>query len=199
MRSSIFQNIGDVLGNGYAIYVNDPHTEHLIDVGIGSWNFKAFEYTVDTRVALQFDVIEETNFRGSSTVTSYPREDGVMVTDYKYQNPGVLQVNGILTRKSAVGNLLSLALSGSTNIRKMVESLEHYKRGMYALNIQTKTALYQNYTLESYEIPEDYDSYGVLNVSMTFKQLFKTSETQNTLPNLMNTVKSGLCRVLGLN
>ncbi len=197
--ADFWTTLGNVLGDGYAIYEKDIRTEHLINLSIGSWNFKAFEYTTQTKVALEFNVIEETNFRGTSTVTSYPREDGVMISDYKYQNPSVLTVNGIVSRKSVVGNLISLALDGGTNVQRMKERLEYYKSGMYPLNIQTKSGLYENYTLESYEIPEDYDSYGLMNVSMTFKEMFKTADKQETLPNAKDTISSGISRLLGLN
>lgn len=197
--ADLWSKLGNVLGDGYAIYEKDVRTEHLIDLSIGSWNFQAFEYTAKTRVALSFDVIEETNFRGSSTVTNYPREDGVMVSDYKYQNPSVLTVNGIVSRKSVVGNLISMALDGGTNVQRMKERLHYYKSGMYPLDIQTKSGLYENYTLESYEIPEDYDSYGLMNVSMTFKEMFKAADRQETLPPAKDTISSGISRLLGLN
>lgn len=197
--ADFWSKLGNILGDGYAIYEKDVHTEHLIDFSKLGWNFKAFSYEVDTKVALEFNVIEETNFRGSSTVTNYPREDGVMYSDYKYQNPSVLTVNGIVTRKSVIGNLISAALDGATNVQRMKERLEYYKSGMYPLNIQTKSGLYENYTLESYEIPEDYDSYGLMNVSMTFKEMFKPGDKQETLPNAKDTISGGISRLLGLN
>lgn len=197
--AEIWRKIGNITGDGYSIYEKNVRTEHLIDFSIGSWDLKAFEYTAKTQIALSFDVIEEVNFRGSSTVTSYPREDGVMVSDYKYQNPGTLTVNGIVSRKSIVGNLISMALDGGTNVQRMKERLEYYKSGMYPLDIQTKSGLYENYTLESYEIPEDYDSYGLMNVSMVFKEMFKPGDVQKTLPSAKNTISSGISRLLGLN
>lgn len=197
--ADFWSKLGNVLGDGYAIYEKKVETHHLLDFNFIGWNYKAFEYTTDTKVALEFNVIEEVNFRGTSTVTSYPREDGVLVSDYKYQNPSVLTVNGIVTRKSIVGNLVSMALDGGTNVQRMKERLQYYKSGMYPLNIQTKSGLYENYTLESYEIPEDYDSYGIMNVAMTFKEMFKPADKQETLPNAKDTISSGICRLLGLN
>lgn len=151
------------------------------------------------KVVMEFDVIEEANFRASSTVTSYPTETGIMRTDYKYQNPSVLDLKAIIARKSILGAALLKVLSKADAMSKMNTQLEYYKSGMYALTIHTRFGVRENYTLESYEIPEDFDTYGLFTVNMTFRQIPKMGMSVKRPDNLKDTISGGLCRILGLN
>ena len=74
----------------------------------------------------------------------------------------------------------------------LFNQLKLYQSGMYAINIQMKSGLKQNYTLESFEIPESLDNYSVLEVSMTFKEIPKFLQQQNRAPSNYDTVNTGI-------
>ncbi|MCH5202388.1 MAG: hypothetical protein J1F17_04190 [Oscillospiraceae bacterium] len=169
----------DLLGGTYSIYETDKSGK--------------------TKIIMRFNTIEEAFFRSTSQVTSYPTETGVMVTDYKYDDPDVLTVKGILKRSTLVGALVNSLLGGVDSIPQLMTTLNYYKSGMYSLNIQTKAALREGYTLQDYEIPEDYDNYGLLEVSMTFKQILNVGKKNLTKPSDSDTIPAGFARLVGLS
>lgn len=153
----------------------------------------------DKNVAFQFDSIEEVMFRATSNVTSYPIEKGYLVTDYKYDNPDVLQVKALVSRRSIVGSLIDTALDRESIIKKLDTSLKFYKSGMYALNIVTKTGVRENYTLQDYEIPETYDNYGIAEIFMTFAEIMTSKEEDKKIGVDKNTIFAGIVKTLQLD
>lgn len=135
-------------------------------------------------ILLRFDTIEDCSYKASSTVTSYPTEMGIMVNDYKYKNSDTFTARGLITRR----------VNNDSDIDLIKSQLELYQSGMYAMNIQTKSGLRENYTLESYEIPENLDNYSVLEVDMNFKEIPKFLRTQNRSASDNDTVQVGIVR-----
>lgn len=156
---------------------------------------------------LELDSVEYVNFRSTSTVTSYPVETGINVTDYKYMQPDVIEMKGYIKRSSLLGtgvqvgasliaDKLGIELKGG--IEKLRDNLKYYKSNMSKLNISTKTQIYKNFTLEAFEIPENFDNYGLLEVTMTFKQIIDPVGVKSTMPSFANTLSAGITRVIGL-
>ena len=83
-------------------------------------------------------------------------------------------------------------------IDKLRDNLKYYKSNMSKLNISTKTQIYKNFTLEAFEIPENFDNYGLLEVTMTFKQIVDPVGVKATLPSFASTLSAGVTRVIGL-
>lgn len=136
---------------------------------------------------LRFDTIEESNFNASSSTTSYPTEWGTMAMDYKYDNPDAFEAVGLIARRT----------ENESDIDDIMKQLEFYKSGMYALNIQTKSGLKENYTLEGYEIVENIDNYSVLEVNMKFKEIPKFLKVNNRKSSDNDTVSAGVVQVRG--
>ena len=126
---------------------------------------------------LEFDSIRETAFEATSEVTEYPIENGTFVTDYKYDNPDILTVVGVISRTNASGaGLIETYWSGRDElINQTRQALDQYKKGIFHLRIQTKSGFYDWMTLKDYTIPENYDNYGLFEVEMTFKQIIRPS------------------------
>lgn len=136
-------------------------------------------------IILAFDMIEECSFKASTTVTTYPTERGIQVTDYKYDNPDTLKIK-CYVRKSENNSIM---------IEKLNTELEQYKSGIYAMNVQTKTALRTNYTLVSYTIPENVDNYGLFEVEMDLQQILNYTEVSYRAAADKDTVSSGISQV----
>lgn len=150
------------------------------------------------KIVLQMDVVDEANFKATSNVTQYPIESGTYVTDYKYDNPSVLNIVGVIHRNTILGEFVLNLLDKGTLVKRMATELEYYRRNMYLLEIKTKAGLRSGYTLQDYEIPEDFDNYGFMEVRMTFKQVL-TPDRENVMPYAKKTVQCGIMRLLGLN
>lgn len=135
-------------------------------------------------ILLRFDTIEDCSYKASSTVTSYPTEMGIMANDYKYKNADTFQARGLIARRT----------NNDSDVDLIKSQLELYQSGMYAMNIQTKSGLRENYTLESYEIPENIDNYSILEVDMNFKEIPKFLSRQNRSPADNDTVQTGVVR-----
>lgn len=148
-----------------------------------------------SNVVFAFDSIEESFFRATSNVTSYPTEQGINRTDYKYDNPSEITIKGLLRR---VENRQNNGRNYDT-VDGIMRNLKYYKSGIYPLNIQTKSGLYEKYTLKDYEIPEDYDNYGLLEVTMMFSQILTEGLTQNTRAENKDTVQAGIVQVKEIN
>ena len=133
-------------------------------------------------IVLKFDTIEDCNYKGSSSVTSYPTEYGIEVTDYKYKNSDSITAKGLIARRS----------NNDSDVDLIINQLNTYISGMYALNIQMKSGLRENYTLEGYDIPENLDNYSVLEVDMKFKEIPKFLQQQNRAASDNDTVNTGI-------
>ncbi len=170
--------IDKITGNGYAVYAVQ-----------GS----------DVKPILIFDTVTESFVRKTASITSYPTESGIMATDYKYMNPSQISIKGVIKRGSLAGSFLQSLIGFGDPIKKITTELDNYIKGMYALNIQTKTGLYENYALKSYEIPEDYDNYGLCEITAVFQEIPQMNETvQNVEDSLKDTINGGIARLIGL-
>ncbi len=127
-------------------------------------------------ILLEFDTIEECSTTGRSTTTQYPTESGFKVTDYKYHNPDVISMRGILSEGGILGLTSVLPRLGTWDRKSAIETvrkrLDELCSNMTLVDIQTRNAgLRKNLTLTTYEINEDYDTYGLMAVDMTFQQV----------------------------
>lgn len=136
-------------------------------------------------IILAFDMIEECSFKASATVTTYPTERGIQVTDYKYDSPDTLNIRCYIRKNE----------NNSIMLEKINTELEQYKSGIYAMNIQTKAALRTNYTLVSYTIPENVDNYGLFEVEMDLQQILNYTEVSYRAAADKDTVSSGISQV----
>lgn len=153
----------------------------------------------EVKTVLQCDTIVETNYKASTTVTSYPLETGVHKTDYKYDNPDVIMMRGVIANNSYIGKILRLALNREEAKIKIINELNYYKSGLYPLDIKTKSNIWRNFTLESFSIPETVDNYSTLEIEMTFKQIILAGDRKPTAPVNSSTMSAGLSRLLGIS
>ena len=114
---------------------------------------------------LTFDTIEESSFKASSTLTGYPTESGVTVTDYKFDNPDTVTLRGIASRASV--------LSAGDAVTQIKANLKFLKSGVYLCEVKTRNDTYKDLSLVDYEIFEDADNFGALVVDMTFEQVIR--------------------------
>lgn len=179
LKSSWEKIFGDSI---YAI------TEHRVGVA-----------STEVKTVLQCDTIIETNYKASTNITSYPIETGIHKTDYKYDNPDVITVRGVIANNSYIGKLLRLAIGREEAKIKIINELNYYKSGLYPLDIKTKANVWRNFTLESFSIPEAMDNYSVLEIEMTFKQIMLAGDKKPTSPANSSTLSAGLSRLLGIS
>lgn len=135
------------------------------------------------KIWLEFDTIDECTTSGSATVTKYPTEQGILVTDYKYRNPDTVRMTGIISAGGATGLSSILSRMNSWDRQTAIESirtnLKELVQKMKLLNIQTRNAgRRDNMTLTAYDINETYDNYGSMEVTMQFQEVpqFKANE-----------------------
>lgn len=151
------------------------------------------------KVVMSFDMIEECNYIASTNVTSYPTEAGIYVTDYKYNNPDVIETVGYINKNSYIGGLKGGSVENKAQtIEKMRTELKHYVSGIYKLDIQTKAGLRQSYTLAKYEIPENIDNYSQMQVNMTFQEVVTFDNANPKFSSDMSTVDAGVSQVEAL-
>ncbi len=149
-------------------------------------------------IVLAFDAIQETNFKAETAMTSYPTENNQERTDGKYKQPSVLTVRGIIQKNSVTGSAGSAF--GLNLFQKTKNELEKFLNVICRLDIQTKNGFYKNYSLISYEIPENLDNYSYFEVLMTFKENLIPAADQMIVKNIsdLNTMVSGWLSKVGL-
>ena len=151
------------------------------------------------KVWLEFDTIDECTTTGSSTTTKYPTEYGIQVTDYKYKNPDTVTMVGVISE----GGLLSISSlfprMGSwnkTNVLEIVRTnLNTLVNKMTLVDIQTRNAGLRKFmTLTSYTVNENYDTYGLLEVQMTFQEVIQFTQQGEIVRNVADskTVNAGV-------
>lgn len=128
------------------------------------------------RIELEFDTIDECTTSGSATVTKYPTENGIQVTDYKYKNPDTVTMVGIIADRGITGLSTLYRIMGKWDRKSAVEAirtnLDTLVGNMALLSIQTRNAGRRtNMTLTAYEINETYDTFGTMQVTMQFQQV----------------------------
>ena len=161
----------------------------------------------DKKIWLEFDSIEECSFRGSSTVTRYPAEIGINITDYKYVNPDQAQIKGVITRNGTlgIGNLIHYTLYGKDKksaIEQIRNECDKLVRTMQLVTIQTRNSgLRKNFTLSAYEIEETPDNYNLLEVDMTFDEVLLFGENGQLTREIADTdtQKCGIVQTLTTN
>lgn len=156
---------------------------------------------------LNFDTIEECSFNGSSTVTSYPVEAGYKVTEYKFENPSVIEMKGSISSTGIFGGFgFSLGLSKNglefkgDVISNTVKKLDEMKRELSSLDIQTRNGLREGYTLTNYNIPENYDNFNLLEVEMTFEKILTVENAKLNFKDFFQkqTESTGISQVVEL-
>lgn len=158
----------------------------------------------ETEPVLTFDSIEECAYSGSATVTSYPVEAGYRVTEYKYENPSIIEMKASISTTGDIGGFgISFSLFGknkSSMVSTVRSRLEQFKKELVSLDIQTRTANRYGYTLTDYNIPENYDNYNMFEVSMTFEKIMTV---ENANPNIKDmfqadTSSTGISQVIAM-
>lgn len=149
----------------------------------------SYSVVYNKKAMLSFDMIEEAGFKASSDLTGYPVENGITVTDYKYDNPDTVTLRGVASRSNA------LYLGNS--VEQIKKNLKFLKSGVYKCEVKTRTDTYHNMCLVDYEISEDADNFGALVVDMTFEEiiLLEAAKKQTANPADTDTVSTGLAFV----
>lgn len=156
------------------------------------------------KVVLAFNSIQEVNLKASSTMTTYPTESNEYRTDGKFRDPNVISVRGIIQRPSLAGQaaraLLSYLGGGKSLIDRTKAQLEQYIDVICRLDIQTKSGLYENYSLIGYEIPESLENFGYFEVIMDFQQNLVPTADNEILKRIADakTIFGGICSKIGL-
>lgn len=173
---AIFKNILTALGEAYSV------------VGVKSG-----------RIELEFDTIDECTTSGSATVTKYPTENGIQVTDYKYKNPDTVTMVGIVSEGGLTGFSSIYRIMGKWDRKSAIEAirtnLDTLVGNMTLLNIQTRNAGRRtNMTLTAYEINETYDTFGTMQVTMQFQQVPQFNKDGTVARNAsdLNTTDTGI-------
>lgn len=133
-------------------------------------------------VIFAFDMIEECEFKASTTVVTYPTERGIKATDYKYDNPDTIKLKCFVRKRE----------DNKQQRDRILTQLEHYKSGIYAVDIQTKAGLRSYYTIAGYTIPENIDNYSLLEVDLDCQQIIDFSQEQPRDDSDMDTVSTGI-------
>lgn len=154
----------------------------------------------DNKVWLEFESIDECTTNGSSTATKYPTEYGVQITDYKYKNPDTVTMVGVISE----GGLLSVnsmfsrmgTWDKTSALEQIRNNLATLVRQMTLVNIQTRNAGLRKFmTLTSYTINESYDTYGLMEVQMTFQEVPQFTIKGERVLNVADTAtkNAGVC------
>lgn len=173
---AIFNNILTALGEAYSV------------VGVKSGD-----------IELEFDTIDECTTSGSATVTKYPTENGIQVTDYKYKNPDTITMVGIVSEGGLTGFSSIYRIMGKWDRKSAIEAirtnLDTLVGNMTLLNIQTRNAGRRtNMTLTAYEINETYDTFGTMQVTMQFQKVPQFNKDGTVARNAsdLNTTDTGI-------
>jgi len=159
----------------------------------------------DKKIWLEFDSIEECSFAGSSTVTKYPAEIGVNITDYKYTNPDQIALKGVVSKNGTFGigvfnvNYSLFGKDKNSLIERIRNQCDSLVRTLELVNIQTRNSgLRENFTLTSYTIDESPDNFNLLEVDMTFDEvlLFGTNGQLTRKVSDSNTQDGGIVQTL---
>lgn len=157
------------------------------------------------KIWLEFDSIEECAFSGSSTVTKYPAEIGVNITDYKYTNPDQISLKGVVSKNGTFGigvfnmNYSLFGKDKNSLIERIRNQCDNLVRTLELVNIQTRNSgLRENFTLTSYSIDESPDNFNLLEVDMTFDEvlLFGTNGQLTRKVSDSNTQDGGIVQTL---
>ena len=135
-----------------------------------------------SEIILAFDMIEECEFKASTTVVTYPTERGIRATDYKYDNPDIIKLKCFVRKRE----------DNKQQRDKILTQLDYYKSGLYAVDVQTKAGLRSFYTISSYTIPENLDNYSLLEVDLECQQIIDFSQEQPRDSSDMDTVATGI-------
>lgn len=159
----------------------------------------------DRKIYLEFDSILECSYNGSATVTQYPAESGINITDYKYSNPDQITLKGIISKNGTVGlgalniNYSIFGQDKVSLIETTRQQLNELCRQMKRVNIQTRNSgLRTSFTLSSFEITETPDNYNILEADMTFDEvlLFGTDGKLNRSASDKDTQDGGIVQTL---
>ena len=152
------------------------------------------------KVALSFDTITECSISSSSEIMEYPIESGINITDYKFNNPDLITLKGVIAQHSLVGELVNSLLKKQDVISQTYVMLDYLKSGIYNLEIQTKRRLYKKFTLQNYRVNETIDNFSLFEVEMDFKQIMEVKNAKQNYKSVndTSTYKNGRSRTISL-
>lgn len=157
----------------------------------------------EDRPVMTFDSITEYGFEGKATIISHPIERGYKATEFKYCDPATIEMTGVVSENSLIGRignkLMSLAgLDTQDKVAQVRDALEEYRKNLYVVNIKSRTAVRENYTLQAYNIKESPENFGLLEVEMTFQEVMLRPNTYSNVKNATQkpTIKSGISQVV---
>lgn len=163
---------------------------------VSAEDLTAYAVYYEGKILLEFDTIEELGYSRSVEITEYPFESEAgktKITEYLYNNPDIIKMKGIKTEDSLLSSLITSALDIDSAIDVIKQQLDILISGIYKLQIMTKNGLRKYFTLMRYNMPENLNNYGLLEVEMTFKQVLTSedwNEQQRSIDDL-NTQNSG--------
>ena len=136
----------------------------------------------EERAVMTFDSIVECNYKGKSNVISNPIETGFKSTEYKYDDPSIIEMTGVLSQNSLIGTLGNklmslLSLGKEDSIETVRATLDKYKKELIPVNIKTRTAKRENYTLIGYDVKESLDNFSLFEVDMIFQEVILRPKT----------------------
>ena len=70
-----------------------------------------------------------------------------------------------------------MGISKEDSIETVRATLDKYKRELIPVNIKTRTAKRENYTLIGYEVKESLDNFSLFEVDMTFQEVMLRPKT----------------------
>lgn len=140
---------------------------------------------VSTTTSLKFDCAIEENHSIKNTVTAFPIEDGLDITDHIKQDPDRLKITGFVTNspvKYLAFNLTTsspvqsaydtlLLLTGRKNT-KLATEIQSYSAPV-VVDIFTTLRCWLNMVVESIDIPRQKDTGDALEFSMTLVSIRK--------------------------
>lgn len=147
----------------------------------------------DNKLYLEFDTIVDCNYERSLQITDFPFEskNGMSrITEYMYPDPDTFTIKAFKSRSSLLTNKL---INADNEIKQIEQKLSILSKGIYRLQIKTRNGLRQYFTLQKFNMPETYDNFGMLEISMIFKQVITGKDWNNVQRNIedTNTINGG--------
>lgn len=134
----------------------------------------------ESKIVLEFDTIDECTMTASATTTQYPTEYGTSATDYKYAQPSMVSMRGLISRGGIFGSgtVIEFAINKGKLKTSIIESLrdnlKKLKNEMILVDINTRNGgLWESMTLIDYTITENPDNFSLFEVDMQFQQVLR--------------------------
>lgn len=152
----------------------------LKKLGPASYSVISQEKVGESKIVLEFDTIEECTMTASATTTQYPTEYGTSATDYKYAQPSMVSMRGLISRGGifGTGTAIEFAINKGKLKTSIIENLranlKKLKNEMILVDINTRNGgLWESMTLIDYSITENPDNFSLFEVDMQFQQVLR--------------------------